>query len=153
MAYTHSKYEVSMQRANPVSGNLATSAEIQGAMIDVTGVAAQWSPGFVPHIIKGAVVHQHTGAPNSNAVHVGFNADISVPGAPTRAFTIVVPTTVTGGTAVFYRPTYYLEVPPGSKVQAAVTAAATAGSAAAMILYVEPRWEEPDNITGMIATT
>ena len=38
-------------------------------------------------------------------------------------------------------------------VRANVTAAATAAVNGMIVLYVEPRWEEPENVTGMLAAT
>ena len=150
MAYTHSKYEVMMHPALPApSAGGPTTAEFLGVQLAVTGKQAHWGPGFVPHIIKGAAVviyQKHTGDVN---IHVRFEADISTPGTATKLFDIVVPTGGNTGVAYYYRPTYYIKVKPGMEVVAAVTAAATLGSRGAVILYVEPRWEEPANVTTM----
>jgi hypothetical protein len=42
---------------------------------------------------------------------------------------------------------------PGMLMIARATAAATAAEKAAIILYVEPRWEVPGNVTAMQLTT
>ena len=55
MAYSHSKYEVVMQPVMAISASGAATT-VAGARMDATGVVANWAPGFVPHIIKGAAV-------------------------------------------------------------------------------------------------
>lgn len=151
MAYTHSKYEVNMVRTL-VSGLNATT--LNGVNLStVTGVVAYWAPGYVPHLIRGAAVMPFATDADTNALSLGFQADISTPGTPTRLFTITVPTTRTGHTAVYYQPTYDIEVKPGSLVQLNVTAAATQGRFGLVTLYVEPRWDDPSNVTGMLKTT
>ena len=154
MAYTHSKYEVMMQPVGPVSGALPTAAGLAGVDLAVTTVAAKWAPGFVPHIIRGAAVIQSaTNAVAANPVPVRFEADISAAGTPTTIFTVALPTAGQTNQSIYYRPTYYIEVKPGSQVQVRPSTAATAGVRAHCVLYVEPRWEEPGNVTGMSLTT
>lgn len=155
MAYTHSKYEILMTPMTPaVTGTAGgpTTAEFVGVQFGLTGVAAHWSPGYVPHIIRGAALvlrQKHTGDTN---IRVGFDIDITTPGTATRAFSIDVPS---GGLigAHYHRPTYIIEVKPGMEVQAKVTAAATVNAGGAIVLYVEPRWEDPGNVTTMFKTT
>ena len=163
MAYTHSKYEVVMTRVLTTSGNLCSTVETPGAMIDVTGVVAAWSPGYVPHAIKGAAVRQYEPTTNNNAiVYIGFNADITTAGTATRMFTIACPTTLAPRHRAYYweprasnftATTLTLIIQPGRTVEAAVTAAATDGVTADIILYVEPVWEEAGNLTGMTLST
>ena len=146
MAYTHSKYEVQMVpagRAISASGSATTLNNIQ---LDVTGVVARYRPGFVPHIIRGAAVMSSATVQHDAAVHIGFEADISTAGTATRAFTIVLPTAGAQHRSVYYRPTYYIELKPGQTMDARVTAAATSNVDADIVLYVEPRWEEPSMI-------
>ena len=155
MAYTHSKYEVEMV---PYTGSATGASDstpsiaINGAWISVTGTVAQWAPGMVPHLIRGAAVKQTATVLHANGVVIGFEADITTPGTPTRLFTITLPT-VGSNNAIFKVPTYQVEIKPGQIVSANVTAAATAGVGAKIILYVEPRWEHPTNVTGMLSTT
>lgn len=151
MAYTHSKYEVQMAPYTPTAFEASRHT---GLNLAVTGLQGHWTAGFVPHIIRGAAVHYLATVVPDAAISVGFEADISAAGTPTRLFTIVVPTARAGGHKVYYyRPTYHIEIKPGMVVDARVTAAATAGVRGRIVLYVEPRWEEPGNLTGMIATT
>ena len=151
MAYSHSKYEVVMQPVMAISASGAATT-VAGARMDATGVVANWAPGFVPHIIKGAAVRTSATVNHANAVHVSVRADVSVPGTPTELFKIVLPTAGTIHKAVYKRPTYQIEVKPGMVVEANVTAAATRADGT-IVLYVEPRWEEPANVTSMLQTT
>ena len=154
MAYTHSKYEVEVA---PFTGSATGASDstpsvaIDGLWISVTGIRGRWAPGIVPHIIRGAAVMQMADTEHDAPVHIGFEADISVQGTPTRLFTIVLPT-AGGDNCIFKIPTYLIEIKPGTILDVVVTAAATAGSGAKVILYVEPRWEHPTNVTGMLST-
>ncbi len=153
MAYTHSKYEVMMipvLQGATIGGQPAPSGvDHAGLHLGITGLQAWWGPGFVPHIIRGAAVVNYTKHAGDLNIHVGFEADISVPGTATRMFTIMVPTGGGIGKAYYHRPTQYIEIKPGMRVVARVTAAATSLAQHGVILYVEPRWEEPQNVTTM----
>ena len=154
MAYTHSKYEVMMQPIESVSTVHPTMTQAGGTNLAVTTIAARWAPGFVPHIIRGAaLVQSATNAVAANPVPVRFEADISTPGTATTIFTIAMPTVGQTNNSIFYRPTYYIEIKPGAQVVVRPSTAATAGVRAHCILYVEPRWEEPGNVTGLKQTT
>ena len=151
MAYTHSKYEVEVQKVRVTS--VAASASFGGIALDVVDkIGGTWGPGFVPHFIKGVAVIPQTGqAASSNCA---FDAEIvggAAVGTPTRIFTINLPTTATGGTAVYYTPTYVIEMKPGMTMQVYPTIAMASEGTARVILYVEPRWEEPANVTSMAA--
>lgn len=153
MAYTHSKYEVMMVPAGRSISASGAATTLNNVQLDVTGVVARYRTGFVPHLIKGAAVLSSATVQHDAAVHVGFELDSTVAGTPTRAFTIVLPTAGAVHESVYYRPTYNIEVKPGMTLNARVTAAATSNVDADIILYVEPRWEEPSNVTGMLAST
>tara|TARA_Y100000310_G_scaffold291992_1_gene320385 strand:+ start:2275 stop:2757 length:483 start_codon:yes stop_codon:yes gene_type:complete len=160
MAYVHSKYEVAMVpvvEGNASLGGLgsATSAGAAGSAV-VTTLMAAWGPGYVPHIIRGAALvmtGSDAGAFTGAAVVCSFNADISTPGTATQLFQIALPSSGNTNKAVYYTPTYQIEVPPGAEVQLIATTAATAGIRARAMLYVEPRWEEAENVTTMQLTT
>lgn len=152
MAYTHSRYEVEMI-PNTAATAGGPTALANGSRLDATGIAAQWGPGFVPHIIRGAAVVPLVTINGSDDTFVRFDADLTTPGTPTTLFTINVPTSGAPHRSIFYKPTYYIEIVPGDRLTANVTAAATAGVYGKIMLYVEPRWEEPTNITGMLSTT
>jgi hypothetical protein len=151
MAYVHG-YEVHVIPSMTAS-TVHPTANVQGVRLDVTGLAGSWGPGYVPHVVHGAAVVKKTQAAQSNAVHVAFDADLTTPGTATRAFKIVVPTTVTGGTAVHYTATYSIILNPGDSMQANVTAAATNGTYGHVTLYVSPSFEKPGTATWSIATT
>lgn len=160
MAYTHSKYEVMMQEAGigPSVGGAVGATQILsagGIALLPTGVIATWAPGFVPHFIRGAaIVNTATDVTVGSAAVVQISADISTPGTPTGLFRLSLPSGGGGlNTAHYYRPTYQIEVKPGMTVIAKPTTGATAGVRANIILYVEPRWEEPGNVTTMTAVT
>ena len=150
MAYTHSKYEVEMVPATP---STAPASTLNGANLAVTTVAALWGPGYVPHYIRGAAVIPLVTTALTNDASVRFEADISAAGTPTHLFNINWPTAISAHRAIYYTPTYNIEIKPGQHVQARVTTAADAGAAAKLVLYVEPRWEEAENLTGMQLTT
>ena len=156
MAYTHSKYEVEIVPAQGATAVGAT-ANMNGMDLAVTTVAGVWGPGFVPHIIKGAALirvgAQATTPFTGDPVSVIFSADISVPGTPTKMFQINLPSSAHGHTAIYYRSTYYIELKPGMQCEVHCATAATKGVYAKGVLYVEPRWEEPGNVTTMQLTT
>ena len=130
---------------------IAGAAVTGGVDLVITGIKARWAPGFVPHIIKGAAIVQTATTFGTNAGVFGFEADLTTPGTPTRLFSITIPTAGAIHSSVYFRPTRYIEIKPGQVVDFLVTAAGVGG--AEVILYVEPRWEEPGNITGMYQTT
>jgi hypothetical protein len=109
---------------------------------------------MVPHLIKGAaVVLSSSDAPAANPVVVGIEADISTAGTATQMFRLSLPTAGAANTSHFYIPTSAYEIKPGMTVRARPTTAATAGVRGNIILYVEPRWELPTNVTGMVLAT
>jgi hypothetical protein len=156
MAYTHSRYEVEMQRVADVSSVGQATALGQGGVELATTVVAEWGPGYVPHRIRGAAIvmsGSDVGNLTGGAVECSFEADISTPGTVTKMFGIGMPSTGGANTSRYYTPTYVITVNPGTRVQFRCTTAATDGVRARAILYVEPVWEEPANITGMVITT
>lgn len=156
MAYTHSKYEVEIIPAQGPTAAGAT-AVMNGMDLAVTTICGAWGPGYVPHIIRGAALvrvgAQATTAFTGAAVGVRFEADISTAGTATHLFTISMPSEAVGHKSIYHTPTYNIEIKPGSLVELHATTAATVGVYAKAILYVEPRWEEPANVTSMRAAT
>ena len=154
MAYVHSRYEVEMIPAQGPTAAGAT-AVMNGMDLGVTTIAAKWGPGLVPHIIRGAaiVMESPTTAFTGAAVGCRFEADISTAGTATHLFTISLPSSGANHKSIYHLPTYYVEIKPGSLVEVHATTAATVGVYAKAILYVEPRWEEPGNVTGMKKAT
>ena len=158
MAYTHSKYMVEMQQQQPkvsTSPGTAPTVDVFGTIVDVTGIVGEWSPGFVPHLIKAFSV-QKIGIAQTEAAawNVRFTHVKGAASTATNVANIIYPTTVTTlGVAVFYVPTFRVEVLPGELIRATVSTAAAADATAKIMLYVEPRWEEAANVTQMVLTT
>ena len=156
MAYVHSRYEVEIIPALGATG-VAAATQQNGLNLTATLIAGVWGPGLVPHIIRGAALVRVGAEENTtfsgDPVGVRFTADISTPGTATHLFTISLPTAVAGYTSVYHKPTYIIELMPGMLLRVNASTAATAGVFAKGILYVEPRWEEPVNITGMRKAT
>jgi len=151
MAYTHSKYEVMMQGEALVATQVLTGG---GINLNATGVVGTWSVGFVPHLIRGAaVISTASDVPAANPVVIAISADITTPGTATEMFRLSLPTAGAANKSHYYRPTYNIEIKPGMTVIAKPTTAATAGVRANIVLYVEPRWEEPGNVTTMATVT
>ena len=156
MAYTHSRYEIEMQRVDHISAVGGASVLGQAGVALVTTVAAEWGPGYVPRKIRGAAIipaGSNVGAFTGNAVECSFEADISTPGTVTKMFGIGWPSALSSNRAIYHTPTYVITIKPGTKVQFRCTTAATAGVRARVMLYVEPVWEEPGNVTGMQNTS
>jgi hypothetical protein len=150
MAYDHTKYEVQMLPVT-VSGALATTLDVPD--FGATGVKARWAPGMTPHIIHGFAVSPLVTTALTNPVHLSLRGDISTPGTATELLKIVLPTTPVLAHKAWYKlATYRIQVNPGMQVHLAVTAA-EAGLRSHVILAVSPVWEEPGNVTGLIATT
>ena len=149
MAYTHSKYEVEVQPATPSSAPAAGFNCIDFNQPGATVAAGVYAPGYVPHIIRGAAVIPLVTTALAEDVSVNFDADISTAGTPTNMFKILWPTEIKAHTSLYYTPTYYIEIKPGQHVNVRVTTLGAAASNAKVVLYVEPRWEEPANVTGM----
>jgi len=151
VAYTHSKYEVEMIPYNPT---VLVTGKANGVNLAVTTPAARWGPGMVPHIIRGAaIIPLVTTALTGGAVECSFESDISVAGTPTKLFGIGLPSAGAIHKSVYFTPTRIIEIKPGQIVDFRCTTAATAGVLAKVMLYVEPRWEDPSNVTSMQATT
>ena len=160
MAYVHSKYEVMMQAAGEGSASVggaigATQILSAGGLnIAATGVVGTWAPGYKPHFIRGAaIISTASDVPAADPAVVQILADITTPGTPTGLFRLSLPTAGSADNAHYYTPTYQIEIKPGMTVIAKPTTAPTAGVRANIILYVEPRWEEPGNVTTMVAVT
>ncbi len=149
MAYTHSKYEVTLQPATPSSAPDAGFNGIDFNQPGATVAAAVWAPGLVPHLIKGAAIIPLVTTALAEDVSVVFEADLTTPGTPTKLFGILWPTEIKAHRSLYYVPTYAIEIKPGQHINVRVTTLGAAGSSAKVILYVEPRWEEPANVTGM----
>ena len=157
MAYTHSKYEISMSPQVPkvsTSPGTAPTVDNFGVILDVTGVVAEWGPAMVPHIIRGVGMILQSGNPQAAAVHLRLQHVKGVASTATNIAHLVHPTTVTSlGRCIYYVPSGNIEIKPGELVRTNVTAAGGVGTYGQVVLYVEPRWEIPGNVTEMLLTT
>jgi|TARA_Y100000310_G_C20676709_1_gene813519 hypothetical protein len=159
MAYTHSKQEIVMAGITPSPSGGALSGPTANQHVNsfiggVTGVVAEWGPGVMPHLIRGLAYVQTAVAVNTAAPVFRFQHVKGVASTATNIGTLVLPTTVTSlGRSCYYLVSGNVEVKPGEAVRVNATAAVTAGVAGRFVLYVEPRWETPGNVTEMILTT
>lgn len=153
MAYNHSRYEVEVQPATPSSAPAAGFNGIDFNQPGATVAAGVWAPGYVPHKIRGAAVIPLVTAALAEDCSVNFDVDTTTPGTPTNMFKILWPTEIKAHRSLYYTPTYSIVVNPGQHVNVRVTTLGAAGSNARVILYVEPVWEEPGNVTGMQAAS
>ncbi len=153
MAYTHSKYEVTLVANVPSSAPAAGFTGIDFNQPGATVAAAIYTPGIVPHIIRGAAIIPLVTAALADDASVNFEADLTTPGTPTKLFEIIWPTEIKAHTSLYYIPTYAIEIKPGQHLNVRVTTLAAAASQANVILYVEPRWETPGNVTAMLLAT
>lgn len=140
MAYTHSKYEV-LVTAN---GVLSSAADI-----------GDWSPGYIPHIIR-AVALVFTTVPQATGVtkvdlRPAAGSDTGRGDGDIAVVNYTVALAPAG--AVIYVDGLDIEVLPGAEAVFQVTDATPTSGNAHLILYVEPRWEIPANISAMVAST
>lgn len=159
MAYPHGKYEVMMTpflstatTANPQNQcdfTLATTIDV-----------AHWTPGIVPHIIRGVAVNFDTNTASDITVGaVEFQHAKPLFTASDTATTIAVlnfPTTLSLATSsVIYKlVTGQVIVNPGEGVRVRnQSTVATTGIVGNCILYLEPKWETPTNIGAMLQST
>jgi hypothetical protein len=149
--YAHGVYEVQMNSTYVATG-VAGAAVVGGPInLAVTGIMGGWTPGMVPHIIKGVAVVRGVTTFSGNTEAYSLRADISTAGTPTVLCSILAPTAGIAHKSIYYTPTYEILVSPGQHVNFHVTAAGTGWGN--VVLLVEPKWEEPDNVTGMYQTT
>lgn len=136
MAYTHTKLERQFT-------NLA---------IDTAADAGYFSPGMVPHILRAvAVIITTATTVDATVVTVDHRPTAGSDTARSAAkSTINIPTAAAAG-AVYYEDNLDWETAPGEELVIASDGGCTAGDAS-VVLYLEPRWEVPGNLTNMIAT-
>lgn len=165
MAYPHTEYEAMMTGSGAVAaaGRKGQRALTLNATGSGSNGTARWSPGFTPHVIRNVgVVTLGTGAfvtkPVISIRLTGAGATQTTSGNQVTSLTL---TSIAGAKAtgvnvarsVWYKSTLLnTVVNPGQDVAAVVTTKATIGasrSPVAIVLYVEPKWETPGNISNM----
>lgn len=139
MAYPHSKQEILMTPT-------AVSAT-------ATGDKAEWNPGYMPHIIRACVVMPTVSGTTISGMTFNFNHLSLVSGSTATAIATLFGTaTVTPGRAM-YKDDLNVEVLPGEQVVFNLGTGAASGVNVKAVIYVEPRWEQPANLTNLVQTT
>lgn len=138
MAYTHSKYEVDVRQADGT------------ALADMGAAAgnAVWAPGYMPHIVR-AVALVFTEA--CDAVETVTITRRITAGSDTGEVTIDTITTTVADSApgeVMFVDNLDTEIAPGEELQVTWTTVGATGICH-IKAYVEPRWENPANISDM----
>lgn len=140
MAYTHSKYEVLVIK----NAALSSAADI-----------GDWSPGYIPHIIRAVAmvfttVMSHTGVTKVDKRPLaGDDTGRGDGDIATINYTVALGAV---GKCI-YVDGLDVEILPGQEAVFQVTDATPTSGNAHLILYVEPRWETPANISNMGAST
>lgn len=159
MGYTHGKYEVIMLP------NLSTAfATGDSQSVDLTLATtldlANWTPGIVPHIVRGvAAVFIANTASDITVGGVEFQhskPNFSATDTATVIAALNFPTTLSlASSSVLYKlVTGQVIINPGQGVRArTISTVATTGQRAQLVLYVEPKWETPTNIGAMLQST
>jgi len=136
MAYDHTQYSIEVASA---------------AVCTSTGEKGDWSPGYVPHVVRALTVDVEVASATTTSCVVTFYRNTLGTTTTTNRTTIDT-ITVPGATAagsVYYVDGLNAEISPGQELQATVTTAATTTGTNTITALVEPRWESPDNDTNM----
>ena len=142
MAYTHSKYEVLMD---------AASGPIYSAT--ASGDKANWSPGFMPHIVRAVAVIPTVSGTTLSGMVFNFNHLDLTSGSTASALAVINGTaTVIPGRVMYKTVSGEVAVNPGEDVIFNVGTAKTAVNIRA-VLYVEPKWDSPGNQSNLVAST
>ncbi|MFQ5895654.1 MAG: hypothetical protein ACE5JJ_07550 [Nitrospinota bacterium] len=147
MAYTHSKYEVTL---------LGTGAQNEGLDATATTVGARWAPGYIPHIVRAITAQlTATGAPvTAPVISIRNVSPYSAAGigATGDQFTSLTFSTGDTSSTVRYADKKDQEISVGDMLVAVPSTKATGSEKVVVRAYVEPRWETPANATGVLAT-
>lgn len=140
MSYIHTKYEI----------RLARRADLNSAA-DITG--ATWGPALVPHRVIGlaAIIDNDIAAtgvikfdkrPTFGSDSGRGDGDVGV---------LNLTTAHTQGKVVYKE--VDVRIVPGEEVVAQVTDVTGASDTADVVIYVQPDWERPANVTAMVASS
>lgn len=142
MAYTHSKYEVVL--TNVTSGLSCTTS----------GDKAAWGPGMVPHVVRGVGITFLTSGQTVSALSCSFNHLNQASGSTASAIATLVGTSSDKSGHVLYKTvTTEVTINPGESVVFNNSAVVSGVCNVRPFVYVEPKWEQPGNITSMRQTT
>lgn len=119
-----------------------------------TGDKARWAPGQQPVIIRGVAVALNAAPGDAGVVKIDvrptYGSDTSRGDGDGGVVNLL--TSHTAGKVV-YKLGLNKAVNPGMEVVAEVTDASASVNSAQITLLVEPAYEQPANITAMVATT
>jgi hypothetical protein len=167
MAYPHVEYEVFMFGATNITVSKVGRRTPWTVNLGATGAGSEgsavWRPGIVPHVIRNvAVINLGTAAFVTKPVisirttHAGATQSVSGNQVTSLTLTSIAGVKASGTTTsknVWYKSSMLNTiVNPGQQVTAVVTTKATIGASRAptnIVLYVEPKWETPANISNM----
>lgn len=166
MAYPHTEYEVVMIGSGAVAlgGRKGPRAVTVGATGSGSGGSARWAPGYTPHVIREVTVVSLGTAvfvtkPVISIRLTGAGATQTTSGNQVTSLTLtsIAASKATGvnvARSVWYKSALLNTiVNPGQDVAAVVTTKASLGpsrgTAVSIVLYVEPKWETPANISNM----
>lgn len=146
--YTNSRYEVRM-----TSGTATIDATS-------TGDKAVWGPGIVPHIVRAVSISLNADPGDTGTVKFDLRptrgSDTSRTDGTVGTIELLTTHDFTAGSipaVIYHFPSTPVTVYPGQEVVCEVTASAANVSACSVSLWVEAYYDDPDNLTGMIATT
>lgn len=139
MAYPHNKQHIMMT----TSGISATTS----------GDKASWSPGYMPMIVRAVGVTYTAGNTTAGGFSGLFNHLDLASGSTASAIGTLIGNATDKKGHVIYKDGLNVEIDPGQSVVFNVTKICSGVCNVQPWLYVEPRWEQPGNDTGMRETT
>lgn len=135
--YASGQYEV--QLGNPTALNLTT-----------TGDKATWSPQLLPVIVRGVAIQLNAAPGDAGVVKLDKRVTAtSDTGRGDGDVAVVNLATTHAQGNVVYKMGLNVQVDPGQEVVVDVTDASASVTAAKVTLLVEPKPEQPANITAM----
>lgn len=143
MAYDHTKYEINL-------GTLDLTS---------TGDKANWGPGMVPHIVRAVAIIVNATPGDAGVIKGDLRptrgSDTSRTDGTVFTINLATSHTFTAGTTrkiIYHVPSTPVTIYPGQEVVVEATDASASVNAARVCLLVEPSWDQPGNLTGMVAT-
>lgn len=141
MAYDHTQYVA----------QIANAADCTS-----TGEKGDWSPGYMPHIVRALAVEVEVASATTTACVVTFYRNTlgtTTTTNRTTIDTITVPAAAAAGNVYYVDENTtdfaFYEISPGQEIQAVVTTAATTTGTNTVSAVLEPRWETPGNDTNL----
>ena len=156
MAYPHTEYEVGMMTSGAITagGVVGPNSIPLNASGSGTRGTGRWSPGAVPHIIRNVGVIPLTTNVYVTKPVISFrtgNSGVTALTTGNQITTITLASVAAQGKPYYKSALLNTIVNPGSDVGVVLTTKATVAGRARIVLYVEPKWETPANLTRMVA--